>query len=70
MSAGMKAAMMARGAALARMRAERRRAAVAEALGDLGDVVIEGDAVRVSGRGLLRRWMGDLAVREAGRFRS
>lgn len=58
-------------AALARMveqRAARRRAAVAAGLEEVGvAVAIEGDAVRVSGRGLVARWWRDLALREAGR---
>lgn len=45
----------------------RRRAEIARALADMGDVVVEGEAVQVSGRGLRARWMRDLALREAGR---
>lgn len=60
-------------AALARLveqRAVRRRAAVAAGLAEAGlIVVVEGDAVRASGRGLAARWWRDLALREAGRGR-
>lgn len=59
-------------AVLARMveeRAARRRRAVVEAMLAAGveEARVEGDAVRLSGRGLLRRWLGDLDLREAGR---
>lgn len=60
-------------AALARIaeaRAARLRDRVLAALADEGvEAVIEGEAVRVSGRGLLARWARDLALREAGRGR-
>lgn len=51
--------------------AERWREAVAGALTAAGveTVAVEGEEVRASGRGLIRRWMNDLAVREAGRGR-
>lgn len=49
-------------------RAARRRGAIAAALVEAGvDVVIDGEAVRVSARGLRARWWRDLALREAGR---
>ena len=59
-------------AALARQveaRAARRRGQVAEAMLAAGveDARVEGEAVLLSGRGLLRRWLSDLALREAGR---
>jgi hypothetical protein len=58
-------------AALARLveqRAARRRVAVAAGLAEAGlAVVVEGDAVRASGRGLVSRWWRDLALRDAGR---
>jgi hypothetical protein len=62
------------GVKLARMveaRAEQRRRDVAEAMLAAGveDAQVEGEAVRLSGRGLLRRWMSDLMLREAGRGR-
>ncbi len=53
--------------AIVEARAARRRAAVAQALGEFGDVMIEGDAVRVSGRGIMARWMRDARLRDAGR---
>lgn len=56
-------------AGLAEARAARLREAVARAIVARGvaDVAIEGEDVRFSGRGLMRRWIGDLAFREAGR---
>lgn len=48
----------------AQLRDEIARALVAQGM---ADVVIEGDGVRLSGRGLMRRWINDLALREAGR---
>lgn len=53
-------------------RAARRRGAIAAALAEVGaeagvDVVIDGEVVRVSARGLRARWWRDLALREAGR---
>lgn len=65
-AAGVKVALL---VGLVEARAERRRRAVAEGMLAVGveDARIEGDAVRLSGRGLLRRWMSDLWLREAGR---
>ena len=56
-------------AALVRMvelRAARRRGQVAEAMLAAGveDARVEGEAVLLSGRGLMRRWLGDLDLRE------
>ncbi|WP_242122886.1 hypothetical protein [Sphingobium sp. Sx8-8] len=61
----MKAAL----AALVEARMERRRRAIAEAVlaAGAGDARVEGEAVRLSGVGLFRRWMADLRLREAGR---
>ena len=57
-------------AALMEARAARRREAVAEAMSAFGvDARVEGETVRLSGPGLMRRWMGDLSLREAGRGR-
>lgn len=65
-AAGMRAALE---AMLAR-RVAQRRAAVVTAFADLGvEAVVEGDAVRASGRGIMARWWRDLALREAGRGR-
>lgn len=60
---------MARGRALVEARAWRRREAIARMLEQAtGSVaVIEGEAVRMSGPGLLRRWLTDAALRDAGR---
>lgn len=53
---------------LVEARAAARRAAIAAALGAQGVMAsVEGEAVRMSGRGLLARWWRDLALREAGR---
>jgi hypothetical protein len=56
---------------LVEARAEQRRRDVAEAMLAAGveDAQVEGEAVWLSGRGLLRRWMSDLMLREAGRVR-
>ena len=59
-------------AALARLveaRAARRRREIAEVMLAAGveEARVEGDRVRLSGRGMLRRWLSDLALREAGR---
>ena len=56
-------------ARLVEARAAWRRGQVAEAMLAAGveEARVEGDAVRLSGRGLLRRWLSDLALREAGR---
>lgn len=61
--------MMARLLALVEERLEaRRRGIVAAALaGGVGEAGVEGEIVRLSGAGLRRRWMGDLALREVGR---
>lgn len=50
-------------------RAAARRARIAAALAEAGiaDVTVEGEAVRATGRGLVVRWLGDLALRDAGR---
>lgn len=63
--------LVARVRARAEARVARRREAIVSAALALGveDARIEGDAVRLSGRGLMRRWMRDLALREAGRDR-
>ena len=51
-------------------RVARRRMAVVAAFAQLGvEAVVEGDAVRASGRGIMARWWRDLALREAGRGR-
>ena len=62
---GMKVAVLAR---MVELRAARRRGQVAEAMLAAGveDARVEGEAVLLSGRGLLRRWLSDLALREAG----
>nr|WP_083535884.1 hypothetical protein [Sphingobium sp. MI1205] len=66
-AAGVKLAALVR---LVEARAERRRREVADAMLAAGvEAQVEGEAVRLSGRGLLRRWTGDLALREAGRGR-
>jgi len=67
-AAGVKLAVLVR---LVEARAEQRRRDVAEAMLAAGveDAQVEGEAVRLSGRGLLRRWMSDLMLREAGRVR-
>lgn len=61
--------MIGRIVALAERRAARRRADVAAAFraAGVGDVAIEGETVRASGRGLLARWMRDARLRDAGR---
>ncbi|MGE4322923.1 MAG: hypothetical protein AB7E60_07815 [Sphingobium sp.] len=53
----------------AERRAERLRAAIARSLrlAGVAHVVVEGEAIRASGRGLWRRWMNEPALREAGR---
>lgn len=56
-------------AALARLveaRAARRRGQVAEAMlaAGVADARVEGDAVLLSGRGLMRRWLGELDLRD------
>ncbi|WP_375197361.1 hypothetical protein [Sphingobium sp.] len=66
-AAGVKAALE----ALFEARVERRRRAIAEAARAAGvqDATVEGEGVRLSGVGLMRRWMTDLRLREAGRGR-
>lgn len=55
-------------AAIAEERAARRREAVAQSMRDAGvEAAVEDEAVRLTGRGLMRRWIDDLALREAGR---
>ena len=56
-------------AALARLveaRAARRRREIAEVMLAAGveEARVEGEAVLWSGRGMLRRWLGDLDLRE------
>lgn len=65
----MRRGLQARVEAMAQRRAGAVRAAIARSLTLAGvdDVVIEGEAVRASGRGLGRRWMDDPALRDAGR---
>ena len=60
---GMKVAVLAR---MVELRAARRRGQVAEAMLAAGveDARVEGEAVLLSGRGLMRRWLGDLDLRE------
>ncbi|AJR26548.1 hypothetical protein TZ53_21070 [Sphingobium sp. YBL2] len=54
--------------ALVEARMEARRRGIAAALAATGvEAQVEGEAVRLSGRGLKARWMGDLALREAVR---
>ena len=60
------------GGRLARMleaRAARRQLAIVEAMLAAGvdEAQVEGETVRLSGRGLLRRWLGDLDLRERAR---
>ncbi|WP_096362181.1 hypothetical protein [Sphingobium cloacae] len=68
----MRDGLRARMAALAEARAAKLRAAVVEAMGAAGvaSARVDGDSVRASGRGLLARWIDDLALREAGRGRA
>ena len=65
-AAGMRTAVLAR---LAEARASRRRRAIADAMLASGveEAWIEDEAVGLSGRGLMRRWLRDLRLREAGR---
>ncbi|HEX7875152.1 MAG TPA: hypothetical protein VF489_01055 [Sphingobium sp.] len=67
----MSAALLRRAAGIVEARAEERRAAVAQAMLDAGveEARVEGEVVRLSGRGLLRRWLADIGLREAGRGR-
>lgn len=58
----------ARGRVIGERMAARRRAAIARAVaGEAPGVAatVEGDDVVLEGRGLMRRWMGDLALRDA-----
>jgi len=62
--------MMERLRALVMARVEARRQGIVAAAGPLGvEALVEGEGVRLSGPGLKRRWMRDLALREAGRGR-
>ncbi len=67
----MKAAMLGRMIRMVEERAERRRRAVASAATYAGveEAQVEGEAVRLTSPGLMRRWMSDLGLREAGRGR-
>lgn len=62
------AGMMERLRALVEARVDERRRAIVEAAAAAGveEARVEGETVRLSGRGLMRRWMGDLTLREAG----
>jgi hypothetical protein len=54
--------------ALLENRAARRRAAIAADARAMGvEAAIQGEAVRLSGPGIVARWWRDLALREAGR---
>lgn len=54
--------------ALLEARVAARRARIVAALADMGvEAVVEGDAVRASGAGLMGRWWRDLGLRDAGR---
>ncbi|MEJ7933387.1 hypothetical protein WG907_03845 [Sphingobium sp. AN558] len=65
----MRAGLVRRIAGLAEARAARLREAIALAMIGQGveQVAVEDERVRLSGRGLMRRWMNDLALRGAGR---
>lgn len=67
----MSVALLRRAAGIVEARAEQRREAVAQAMLDAGveEARVEGEVVRLSGRGLLRRWLADIGLREAGRGR-
>ncbi|WP_174522205.1 hypothetical protein [Sphingobium amiense] len=55
-------------ARLLERRAQARREGIAAALTNAGvEAHVEGEAVRIGGRGLRARWMRNLALREAGR---
>ena len=60
---GMKVAVLAR---MVELRAARRRGQVAVAMRAAGveDARVAGAAVLLAGRGMLRRWLGDLDLRE------
>ncbi len=67
----MSAAMIARARDRVEALAERRRARIADAARGVGvDAEVEGEAVRLSGRGLMRRWMTDARLRDLGRGES
>ena len=53
--------------ARARQAAERARQAIAAAVAEFPDVMLhrEGDELIISGRGLVRRWLGDVRLRFA-----
>ncbi|WP_240334272.1 hypothetical protein [Sphingobium estronivorans] len=60
--------MRARLRGLVEERVAARRREIAAAISAMGvEARVEGEDVRLSGRGLMRRWMGDLGLREAGR---
>lgn len=63
--------MMERLRALVEARAEARRREIVAAAVAAGvrEARVEGEAVRLSGPGLMRRWMDDLTLRDAGRGR-
>lgn len=64
----MSAAMIARARERVEALAERRRAGIANAARDAGiDAEVDGEAVRLSGRGLMERWMTDARLRDLGR---
>ncbi|WP_022682165.1 hypothetical protein [Sphingobium bisphenolivorans] len=67
----MRARLQALVEALMESGAEKRRREIAAAVRAAGveDVGIEGELVRLRGPGLRRRWLSDLALREAGRGR-
>jgi len=61
-------AMEARGRMLGAAAAVRRREAIARAVGEEAPgvvVTVQGDDVVLEGRGLMRSWMADLALRMA-----
>lgn len=63
------AGLLMRGQRIAREAAERRRERIVAEAGDMPGVTasVEGEAVVLEGRGLMRRWASDLAFREIGR---
>lgn len=63
-------AIMARAQAVARSAQRRRLEEIAAVIGERGIAAkIEGDSVACRGRGLFQRWLGDSALRFAGRIR-
>ena len=68
-AAGVSGAMLRRLVRLTQEGAARRRDAVARAAIAAGveDAQVDGEIVRLTGPGLMRRWMSDLGLREAGR---